>query len=249
MNTKSIHRKKHEIEHSQMLSESNTELAWGWDSPAGKIRAIRRAQLIAKQATLGYGLNVLEIGCGTGLFTEMFSQYGSSITALDVSADVLAHARLRGLSPKQVQFINEPIEEYAPDILFDAVIGSSILHHLDVEYALKRIYNLLLPGGKLSLAEPNMLNPQVYLERKLRFLPMFWYISPDEIAFVRWRLKRLMEKVGFESIIIQPFDWLHPSTPRYMINIVSKLGSVVESMPLLREFSGSLLIYGRRPLN
>ena len=112
MNTKSIHRKKHEIEHSQMLSESNTELAWGWDSPAGKIRAIRRAQLIAKQATLGYGLNVLEIGCGTGLFTEMFSQYGSSITALDVSADVLAHARLRGLSPKQVQFINESIEEY-----------------------------------------------------------------------------------------------------------------------------------------
>ncbi len=66
---------------------------------------------------------------------------------------------------------------------------------------------------------------------------------------VSWRLKRLMKKVGFESIIIQPFDWLHPSTPRYMINIVSKLGSIMESMPFLREFSGSLLIYGRRPLN
>lgn len=55
MNTKSIHRKKHEIEHSQMLSESNIELAWGWDIPSGTVRTNRRAQLIARQAGLGYG--------------------------------------------------------------------------------------------------------------------------------------------------------------------------------------------------
>ncbi len=249
MNIHTNNRKTNEINHSRLISDNNSELAWGWDTPAGKVRAIRRAKLIAKQAGLGYGLNVLEIGCGTGLFTEMFCQYGSSIIALDVSADVLKHARLRDLPPKQVQFINEPIEEYEPGILFHAVIGSSFLHHLDVESALKRIYNLLLPGGKLSLAEPNMLNPQVYLERKLRFLPMFWYISPDEIAFVRWKLKRLMEKAGFESIKIQPFDWLHPATPKSQINLVNELGSMAELVPLLREFSGSLLIYGRRPLD
>jgi hypothetical protein len=57
------------------------------------------------------------------------------------------------------------------------------------------------------------------------------------------------KKVGFKSIIIQPFDWLHPSTPRYMINIVSKLGFMIDWIPLLRDFSGLLLIYGRRPLN
>ncbi|QQR94225.1 MAG: hypothetical protein IPJ93_10055 [Bacteroidota bacterium] len=37
-----------ELEHGKKLLEGGAEAIWNWDSPAGKVRADRRADLIAK---------------------------------------------------------------------------------------------------------------------------------------------------------------------------------------------------------
>jgi SAM-dependent methyltransferase len=149
-----------------------------------------------------------------------------------------------------VQFLAKRFEDCDVDGPFDAVIGSSILHHLDIEAAMVKIYHLLKPGGWISFAEPNMLNPQVFLERKLVFIrPLFWYTSPDETAFVRWSLRTLLEKTGFYEVFLQPFDWLHPAVPPLFIPLVRQAGDWLEKTPGLREFSGSLFICGRRPLS
>jgi SAM-dependent methyltransferase len=220
---------------------------WGWGTPAGKLRAARRATLIAQGAKLGPGVRALEIGCGTGLFTDAFAVTGATIVAVDISPELLEIAKQRGLPAEQVTFIAKPFEECAVDGPFDAVIGSSILHHLEIGAALERIYQLLKPGGTLSFAEPNYLNPQVFLERKLRFLPMFAYTSPDETAFVRWSFAKKLRSLGFTEISITPFDWLHPHVPAKAIGTVLKLGAIIERAPLLREFAGSLYIKARRP--
>ena len=144
--------------------------------------------------------------------------------------------------------MSRPFEECELDGPFDAVIGSSVLHHLDVTVAIERMFALLKPGGRLSFAEPNYLNPQVFLERKLRFIrPLFWYVSPDETAFVRWSFRRQLEDAGFDDVRITPFDWLHPATPETAIPLVRAVGRGLEAMPLAREFSGSLQISARRP--
>ena len=70
--------------------------------------------------------------------------------------------------------------------------------------------------------------------------------SPDETAFVRWKLRSLLEMIGYEKVRITPFDWLHPMTPRLLIGPVALMGRLLEKVPLLREFSGSLLIEARR---
>jgi SAM-dependent methyltransferase len=124
------------------------------------------------------------------------------------------------------------------------VIGSSVLHHLDTDASFAKIHALLRPGGLMSFAEPNMLNPQVFLERTFR--RWFPYVSPDETAFVRWRLAGVLSKVGFERIEITPFDWLHPATPVRMIHAVTRMGNWLERIPVVREFAGSLWIRGRR---
>jgi len=89
------------------------------------------------------------------------------------------------------------------------------------------------------------LNPQVFLERKFR--KWFPYTSPDEIAFVRWHLKKDLEEAGMIKVEITPFDWLHPSTPEKLISQVNSLGQIFEKIPILNEFSGSLLIRAERP--
>jgi len=238
-------RVEHEISHGEYLASGDTETLWGWGTPAGRMRAQRRAQLIADTARLGPATRVLEIGCGTGMFTEMFAQSGCSIVAVDISGDLLEKARLRNLPEDRVSFVNKRFEECAIDGPFDAVIGSSVLHHLEVEAALSKIFELLKPGGILSFAEPNMLNPQIFAERKFRrFFPR---ISADETAFVRTPLKKTLSDIGFHDISIVPFDWLHPAVPKKLIPAVSATGRVLEKVPLVREFSGSLHILANRP--
>ncbi len=190
-------------------------------------------------------MKVLEIGCGTGMFTEMFAASGADLTAVDLSEDLLAIARRRGIP--NARFLARPFETCEVEGPFDAVIGSSVLHHLVLEDALPRIFGLLAPGGRLSFAEPNYLNPQVFLERELRWVrPLFWYITPDETAFVRGPLAADLRRAGFVDVSIEPFDWLHPSTPPALIAAVQGIGRILEATPLLREFAGSLAISARR---
>ena len=231
-----------EKEHGKWLAENNPEDEWGWGSPAGKLRAKRRADLIIKGGDLKLGKQIMEVGCGTGMFTEKFSKTGANILALDLAEDLLSIAKKRGLS--NVEFRLSPFEEITIESSFDAIIGSSVLHHLDMDIALSAIYRLLKPGGKLCFAEPNMLNPQVFIERHFR--TFFKYVSQDETAFVRYHLKQQLQNSGFSKINITPFDWLHPSVPPVLIDFVNSIGRLAEMTPFLREGSGSILIVAQK---
>ena len=124
---------------------------WGWATPAGQIRAKRRARLIAEGSRLGPGVRALEIGCGTGLFTEMFAATGAELLSIDISPHLLALAARRGLPEDRVTFRVTRFEDCEAEGPFDAVIGSSVLHHLEVETALQNIFELLRPGESLVL--------------------------------------------------------------------------------------------------
>ena len=50
---------------------------------------------------------------------------------------------------------------------FDAIVGRSILHHLDYDYALKEIHRILKVGGLAIFAEPLSGNPAARLWRAL----------------------------------------------------------------------------------
>lgn len=239
---------QHEIDHGRWLVENDPEVIWGWGSPAGRLRARRRAALISEGAGLKPGAKALELGCGTGVFTELFASTGASVVAVDISEALLEVARRKQLPSDRVEFLCSRFEDVRLEAGFDAVIGSSVLHHLDLHSSLAAVRRLLKPGGTLSFAEPNMLNPQVFIERHPMFLKKwFEYVSPDETAFIRWSFKRTLVNAGFTAVEITPFDWLHPATPARLIPIVAGAGRVVERLPFAREFAGSLYIRGQRP--
>ena len=234
-----------EIEYSEMIA-GKAEAVWHWSSPAGQLRAARRAQLIADSARLSDDTVVLELGCGTGLFTERFAATGATVTAIDVSPPLLNQAKDRAL-PDRVEFILEDAEQLTmADATFDAVIGSSVLHHLRVERALQEANRVLKPGGRLAFAEPNMMNPQIALQSKVPLFRRWAGVSPEETAFFRWPLAQQLQKVGFVNIRIRPFDFLHPSVPKPLIPMVRCMSAVFEQLPGMREIAGSLLISAER---
>jgi 2-polyprenyl-3-methyl-5-hydroxy-6-metoxy-1,4-benzoquinol methylase len=241
-------RAQKEIIHGKILADNNPELIWGWESEAGKIRARRRAKLINAKTRLEPETKVLEIGCGTGIFTELFAETHANLIAVDISPELLNIASQKKYKYNNVSFINKSFEECGINGPFDAVIGSSILHHLEIDNALAKIFDLLKPGGVMCFAEPNMLNPQIFLQKNIPWLKRKLGDSPDETAFLRWQLKNLLKIKKFKNISITPFDWLHPATPPLFITPIMKLGVVLEKIPIVREFSGSLIIYAKRPL-
>ncbi|MBX3004117.1 MAG: methyltransferase domain-containing protein [Anaerolineales bacterium] len=234
MTTRSLH----EIEHGKYLASQGAEATWGWGTEAGKQRAMKRANKVMQAARLGRGQHALELGCGTGMFTQVFAQSGAKITANDISPELIELARAKN---PDVEFICARFEDIAESTQYDAIIGSSVLHHLEVDDSLAKSFRLLKPGGRLAFAEPNMLNPQIFAERTF-LRKALAYVSPDETAFVRWPLAAQLRKHGFTAIKITPFDWLHPAIPAALIGTTEAIGGLFEVLPLIREFSGSLLI-------
>src|SRR5438477_12697061 len=104
------------------------------------------------------------------------------------------------------------------------------------------MYRVLKPDGTIYFTEPNMLNPQIAIQKNVPWIKRTLGDSPDETAFFRWPLRRVLEQMGYREIRIAAFDFLHPKTPVPLINHVNQLGRFLEKMPVISEFAGSLYI-------
>ncbi len=230
--------------HDSKIKE-NAEDVWGWTTPGGKLRAERRANYFLTLSGMNASSKVLEIGCGTGLFTEKVSKCGAQIIATDLSEDLLLVARKKNIPNCIFEEADAHQLKYA-DAAFDIVFGSSILHHLDMEVSLKEVYRVLKAGGSMVFAEPNMLNPQILIQKNIPFIKKWLGDSPDETAIVRWKLSKLLNNIGFKEIKIVPYDFLHPYTPEPLIGLVKAVGNAIEKTPVLREIAGSVIIYAKK---
>ncbi len=243
----SADRLRREIEFHRRIS-SRAEEIWDWDTPAGRVRAARRAGLFVEQGRLGPGRLALELGCGTGLFLEQVARSGAAVTGLDLSAELLAQARARCAGLPHARLVRGNAEQTAfPAASFDVVYGSSVLHHLDTEAAAREIARLLRPGGRLVFTEPNLLNPQVALMFLVRPLRPVFGVSPDEMAFTAGFIRRRLVGAGLVAVGTRPFDFLHPHTPVACVAGVRRLGDALERLPGLRWIAGSLLITAEKP--
>jgi ubiquinone/menaquinone biosynthesis C-methylase UbiE len=240
-------RLEREIEFHRGISD-RAEIIWNWDSPSGRRRAARRSEIFAREAGLAPGRRALEVGCGTGIFLEVAARTGAEIVALDLSADLLARARSRVANAATVRLSLGNAEQMPfRDASFDCVYGSSILHHLHLDDALAEVRRVLRPGGRIAFTEPNILNPQVTIMFRLGLTKKYFGVSPDEMAFSRFRAARALRAAGFSGIVVRPFDFLHPSTPARAIEAVTRFGRALESVPLVRELAGSMVITATRP--
>jgi ubiquinone/menaquinone biosynthesis C-methylase UbiE len=229
-----------EIQHGRFLAQHGAGEIWNWESPAGKLRWARRVKMLGNH--LGPGMSVLEMGCGAGYFTGELARSGADIVAIDVSPELLEIAKANSSAPNVRYEVQNACELNYPDAVFESVVGNSVLHHLEIEAALREIYRVLKLGGSVYFTEPNMLNPQIAIQKNVPWIKRKLGDSPDETAFFRWPLRRVLEQTGYRDIRIDPFDFLHPKTPVPFIDRLSAFGRFLENMPVISEFAGSLYI-------
>ncbi len=107
--------------------------------------------IVAKDVT---GKRVLEIGCGGGGYAKKLHAFGAAyVRAVDISTKRVAEAKqfeIPGELEYAVEDVSAPNEE-----VFDVVVGRAVLHHLDYQDVLLRMYaQNLRPGGMMIFWEP-----------------------------------------------------------------------------------------------
>jgi ubiquinone/menaquinone biosynthesis C-methylase UbiE len=159
---------------------------------------------------------VLDIACGTGLYTRHLVQHDVDITALDSSPEMLNEARKK-ITSDRVRFIETDIFSWKPDDQFDIVFFSFWLSHVPptsfdsywalVEAALKddgRVF--FMDESEDSFNEEWVSEDEAIAQRKLldgsvhRLIKIFW--NPNE-------LEARLQKLGWSISVHKcgPFLW------------------------------------------
>lgn len=106
----------------------------------------------------GPGLDVVDIGCGTGSLALPLARVGASVVAVDVSPPMIemlqVQARAEGL---RIEGLAHPAEQLAfPEASLDAVVSNYALHHLrdqDKARLVNAAARWLRPGGHLVIGD------------------------------------------------------------------------------------------------
>ena len=229
-----------EREHAHRILEFD-EAHWGWSTPAGRIRRGRREVFLVGEPSSD--LAVLEVGCGSGTFTGALASVFPHLVAIDVAETLVEVARSR--HPAANVVVMDAHHLKFGDESFDLVVGCSVLHHLDWSAALREIHRVLKPGGRMRFSEPNLANPQIFVQKNWPWLKRRLGDSPDEYAFTASRIARDLKSVGFAEITAEPYEFLHPAVPASAIHVVVQLERWLEGTPL-RHIAGSLRITARK---
>jgi len=220
---------------------------YGYETLYGRLKIERKAQMLIEKATIDACSDVLEIGCGTGVFTREIAKTGAYIKAIDVSPEMLAIA---GKQPQDnIHYIKASAYQlHNGNNVFDAVVGTYVLQYLDLDRVLSEIYRVLKWGCTMAFVEPNALNPLAWALTRCKAINQ-WAGRPKEAtSFYPSQIKAKLIQHGFTDIEIKPLEFMPNGIPAWLVDLALAGNWLFEHTPLIRWLAGSLLIMGRKEI-
>ena len=182
-------------------NEINTEKrnfdqeAANWDRVPGRVKVAQDvAHSIIQEITLTPDMDVLDFGCGTGLLTLALQPFVCSITGVDSSPGMLdvfqTKIKEQHLSNVKANYLDLD----KGDVLegsYHLIVSSMTLHHVkDISSLLKQFYSILLPSGRLAIADLDLDDGKFHSNNEGIF----------HFGFDRVELRKTFTEAGFVNV-------------------------------------------------
>jgi ubiquinone/menaquinone biosynthesis C-methylase UbiE len=211
----------------------------------------RLIDIFIKLSELPVGARVVDLGCGSGTFTNLLQRRGYRCSGVDLSQKLIAIARAKF---SDIEFLEGDIENLPfADASFDGVLFSGVLHHFpDLSRCAAEVFRILRPGGRFVAFDPNRMNPFMYLYRD-RTSPFYSPIgvTENERPVLAGEITRIFQSAGFRSgaefISGMKYRYIASSTVRWLLPIYNIIDSYLFSSPFLRWFRAFVFSFGEKP--
>ena len=154
------------------------------------------------------GGRLLELGCGTGIFTIPVAQKGYDVTAVDMSQGMLdeLQKKLDANDVKTVTLVKSDVEGLADLGKFDGVYGIGLLEYLkSPEGCVRRAGELLKPGGITCFT-----GPSVSYNGVMYYIISLFRKRMRMQLFTRRRFRKAVEGAGLDFVALRKVGWHLP---------------------------------------
>jgi len=176
--------------------------------------------------------DLLDVGCGTGLYWPVLSKYCKHVTGIDFSEAMISEAerliKAKGLRNIEAKVQNGEDLDF-PSETFNSILCMDVLHHIpDINRAVSNFHRILKPGGRLFAVEPNTFNPLIFLAH---LIP-----SEERIAIKRNYAPILRKLFGpyFNNIQVQYINFVASAESEEQLKRVESIGKLMFEIPFLR---------------
>ncbi len=180
--------------------------AW-YQTPLGSLAHALESEAIFALAEVKPGQRIMDIGCGTGIYTLELARRGARVIGMDPSVEMIAMAkeklRLASLTGLFVCGSAEALPFRSQKFDLALAVTSLCFVHLP-DRAIEEMRRVLRSGGRLVLGELNRFSLWAFLRRLKGFFRETIY---NQARFwSRRELERLLRQKGF-----------HPSAVRFLL--------------------------------
>lgn len=194
------------------------------------------------------GAHVVDLGCGSGVFTELLRRRGYSSVGVDISPKLVALGRTRypGLELLEGDAENLPF----PSDSLDGVLLSGLVHHFpDPQRLAAEVRRILKPGGRFVAFDPNRMNPFMYLYRD-RSSPFYSSVgvTENERPIRARQVVGVFSEQGFEVqtdyLAGLAYRYVASKRTRLLLPIYNFIDNVVFNLPIMKPLRPFVLTSG-----
>ena len=180
--------------------------------------------------------DVLDIGCGGGLISELLAKKNANVTGIDENIYNIKQAREHvKMSSIKIDYKNQSLDTFYKKNKkkYDLILCLEVLEHVnDVKKTLDKISELMKPGGTLILSTINrnlksLLFAKIFGEYVLNWIPVGThqfekFLKPEEI--VEFLKLKKIEIKNIKGMEFNPFsnNWLLTDNTNINYFIVGK---------------------------
>jgi ubiquinone/menaquinone biosynthesis C-methylase UbiE len=205
------------VPRASALSRFNREVFTQRIFEANESRLRKALAMFEEEPTRG---RLLDVAAGSGIAAAELSGQGWSVTALDISAELLEQARARGIQDVRQHDLSDESFPFE-DGVFRAVFAGEIIEHLvETGRFLDEVRRVLEPGGVLVITTPNLASFENRMRLMLGLYPRWVEYDLADQGHVRSytvrTLRKQLSEHGFTTEAMKG-NWV-PVVPQRFLN-------------------------------